>query len=78
MDCVVGWTLSVSRFNTNVHLFHKEYNSPLYLPLNILNKKVSLIEQFHGMYIVMGMQAIDREIANVDHVHSIAVKVEDG
>jgi hypothetical protein len=76
-DCVVGWSLGVSRYKEYTHLLHKESNSPAFLPLNIL-EKVILIEQFHARYIVIGIQAVNAEGAELDHVHSIVVKVGDG
>ena len=57
--CVIGWTLGVSRYNGHVHLLH-EANSLVFLPLNVL-EKVILLEQFHGQYIVIGIQAITCE-----------------
>jgi hypothetical protein len=53
-DCVVGWTLGVSRYKGYVHLLYKEANSLAFLPLNVL-EKVILVEQFHGQYIVIGI-----------------------
>jgi hypothetical protein len=41
-------------------------------------EKVFLIEQFHARYIVIGIQAVNAEGAELDHVHSIVVKVGDG
>jgi hypothetical protein len=76
-DCVVGWSLGVSRYKGYTHILHKESNSPAFLPLNVL-EKVILIEQFHSMYIVIGIQAVNAEGAELDHVHSIIVKVGDG
>jgi hypothetical protein len=76
-DCVVGWSLGVSRYKGFTHILHKESNSPAFLPLNVL-EKVILIEQFHSMYIVIGIQAVNAEGAELDHVHSIIVKVGDG
>jgi hypothetical protein len=75
-DCVVGWSLGVSRYKGYIHLLHKELNSPTFLPLNIL-EKVILIEQFHGQYIVIGTQAVNAEGVELEHVHSIVVKVGD-
>jgi hypothetical protein len=59
-NCVIGWTLGVSRHNGHVHLLHKEANSPAFLPLNVF-EKVILLEQFHGQYIVIGIQAVTPE-----------------
>jgi hypothetical protein len=75
-DCIVGWSLGVSRYKGYTHLLHKESNSPAFLPLNVL-EKVILIEQFHGQYIVMGIQAVNAEGVELEHVHSIVVKVGD-
>ena len=72
--CVTGWTLGVSQHKGHVLLLHKEANSPTFLPLNVL-EKVILIEQFHGQYIVIGIQVIICEGSKLQHVHSIFVKV---
>ena len=42
-NCVIGWTLGVSRHKGHVLFLHKEANSPTFLPLNVL-EKVILIE----------------------------------
>ena len=75
-NCVVGWSLGVSRYKGYTHLLHKELNSPAFLPLNVL-EKVILIEQFHVRYIVIGIQAVNVEGIELEHVHSIVVKVGD-
>jgi hypothetical protein len=59
-NCVIGWTLGVSRHNGHVHLLHKEANSPAFLLFNVF-EKVILLEQFHGQYIVIGIQAVTPE-----------------
>jgi hypothetical protein len=76
-DCVVGWSLGVSRYKGYTHLLHKESNSPAFLPLNVL-EKVILIEQFHARYIVIGIQVVNAEGVELEHVYSIVVKVGDG
>jgi hypothetical protein len=76
-DCVVEWSLGVSRYKGYTHLLYKESNSPAFLPLNVL-EKVILIEQFHARYIVIGIQAVNAEGVELEHVHSIVVKVGDG
>jgi hypothetical protein len=76
-NCVIRWTLGVSRHNGYIHLLHKEANSPAFLPLNVL-EKVNLMEQFHGQYIVIGIQAVTPEGSELQHVHSIVVKVGGG
>jgi hypothetical protein len=76
-NCVVGWSLGVSRYKGYTYLFHKKSNSPAFLPLNVL-EKVILIKQFHGQYIVIGTQAVNAEGVELEHVHSIVVKVGDG
>ena len=75
-DCVIGWNLGVSQYKDYIHLFHKESNSPTFLSLNVL-EKVILIEQFHGQYIVIGIQPVNAEGSELEHVHSIIVKVGD-
>jgi hypothetical protein len=76
-NCVVGWSLGVSRYKGYTHLLLKESNSPAFLPLNVL-EKVILIEQFHGQYIVIGIQAVNAKGIELEHVHSIVIKVGDG
>jgi hypothetical protein len=76
-DCIVGWSLGISRYKGYTHLLHKESNSPAFLSLNVL-EKVILIEQFHARYIVIGIQAVNAEGLELEHVHSIVVKVGDG
>jgi hypothetical protein len=76
-DCVVGWTLSISRYKGYAHLFHKESNSPTFLPLNVL-EKVILVEQFHSQYIVIEIQAMNADGSEMEHIHSIVVKIGDG
>jgi hypothetical protein len=41
-DCVVGWILGVSRYKGYAYILHKESNSPMFLPLNVLEKSFSL------------------------------------
>jgi hypothetical protein len=53
-DCIVGWSLGISRYKGYTHLLHKESNSPTFCLLNVM-EKVILIEQFHGQYIVIGI-----------------------
>jgi hypothetical protein len=50
--------LGVSRYKGYAHLLHKEPNSSTFLPLNV-SEKVMLVEQFHGEYIVIGIQAVN-------------------
>jgi hypothetical protein len=76
-NCVVGWSLGVSRYKGYTHLLLKESNSPAFLPLNVL-EKVILIEQFHGQFIVIGIQAVNAKGIELEHVHSIVIKVGDG
>ena len=60
-----------------IHLLHKESNFLTFLPLNVL-EKVILIEQFHVRYIVIGIQAMNAEGVELEHFHSIVIKVGDG
>jgi hypothetical protein len=76
-NCVTRWTLGVSRYNGYVHLLYKEANSPAFLLLNVL-EKVILMEQFHGQYIVIGIQAVTPKGSELEHIHSIVVKVGSG
>ena len=73
-SCVTGWTMGVSGQKDHVRLLHKEANSPGYLPLNVL-EKVILIEQLHGQYVLIGIQAVAPDGSEPHHVHSIVVKV---
>lgn len=73
-SCVTGWTMGVSGQKDHVRLLHKEANSPGYLPLNVL-EKVILIEQLHGQYVLIGIQAVAPDGSEPQHVHSIVVKV---
>jgi hypothetical protein len=41
-------------------------------------ENVILIEQFHGSYIVIGIQAVNAKGNELGHVYSIVVKVGDG
>jgi hypothetical protein len=41
-------------------------------------EEVILVEQFHGQYIVIRIQAVNAEGVELEHVHSIIVKVLDG
>jgi hypothetical protein len=41
-------------------------------------EKVILVEQFHGKYIVIRIQAVNPYGSELEHVHSIVVKVGDG
>ena len=74
---VVGWSLGVSWYKGYTHLRHKELNSLAFLPLNVL-EKVIFIEQFHAKYIVIGIQAVNAEGVELEHVYSIVVIVGDG
>jgi hypothetical protein len=76
-DCIVGWTLGISQYKGYGHLHHKESNSLTFLPLNVL-EKVIFVEQFHGQYIVIGLQAVNAKGSEVEHVYSIVFKVGDG
>ena len=76
-NCIIKWSLGVSRYNGFVHLLYKEANSLRFLPLNVL-EKVILMEQFHGQYIVIGIQVVSPEGSELEHVHSIVVKVGGG
>jgi hypothetical protein len=76
-DCIDRWMLGVSRYKGYAHLFHKEPNSPTFLPLNV-SEKVMLVEQFHGEYIVIGIQAVNTAERELAHVHSIVLSQERG
>jgi hypothetical protein len=69
-------SLGVSWYKDYAHLLHKESNSPTFLPLNVL-EKIIFDEQFHGEYIVIGIQVVSPNGSKLEHVYSIVVKVED-
>jgi hypothetical protein len=76
-DCVDRLLLGVSRYKGYAHLLHKEPNSPTFLLLNV-SEKVMLVEQFHGEYIVIGIQAVNTAGCELAYVHSIVVKSGEG
>ena len=76
-DCVDQWMLGISCYKRCAHLFHKELNSPTFLPLNV-SEKVIIIEQFHNKYIVIGIQVVDLAGGEIAHNHSIVVKLGEG
>ena len=45
-----------------------------FLPLNI-DKKVTLLENFHHEYVVVTLQAVDSSGEDTNHLHSIVVKI---
>ena len=47
------------------------------MPLN-LNEKVILLENFYQEYVVITLQAVDRDGADTKHIHSIVVKIGQG
>jgi hypothetical protein len=73
---MVGWILGIIRYNGYIHLFHNRLNSPTFLPLNVL-EKINIVEQFHGQYIVIRIQVVQGKGFELEHVHSIIVKVGD-
>ena len=75
--CVRFWTLGVSRFKNYIYLLHCESSKGSFLPLN-LNKKVILLENFYQEYVVITLQAVDRDGADTKHIHSIVVKIGQG
>ena len=75
--CVRFWTLGVSRFKNYVYLLHRESTRGSFLPLN-LNEKVILLENFYQEYVVIKLQAIDRDGVDTKHIHSIVVKIGEG
>jgi hypothetical protein len=73
-DCVRKWSLGISKFKKYVYLLHQEQHRHVFLPLNI-NEKVTLVEPFHQEYILIGLRAVDEFGVDLDHIHSIVVKV---
>ena len=69
--------LGVSRFKNYVYLLHRESNKGNFLPLN-LNEKVILLESFYQEYVVITLQAVDSDSADMEHIHSIVVKIGKG
>ena len=75
-DCVAGWMFGVSRFKKFVYLRHREYGSLDFLTRNT-NEKVPFIKQHHQEYIVIALEAVDDTGRELNHNHSIVVKVRD-
>ena len=75
--CVERWALGISCTKGYAYIFHKEANSPTFLPLNVL-EKVILVEQFHNKFIVIGIQVMDSAGVDIQHVHFIVVKLGEG
>ena len=73
-DCVDSWMLGVSRFKKYVYLLHRETPTGPFLPLNI-GEKVTLLENFHQEYVVITLQAVGSSGEDIDHLHSIVVKI---
>jgi hypothetical protein len=40
-------------------------------------EEVILVEQFHGQYIVIGIEVVNAKDSQLEHVYSIVVKVGD-
>ena len=76
-ECVQFWTLEVSRFKNYVYLLHRKSSKGSFLPLN-LDEKVILLENFYQEYVVIMLQAVDRDGADTKHIHSIVVKIGQG
>ena len=76
-ECVRFWTLGVSRFKNYVYLLHRESSRGSFLPLN-LNEKVILLENFYQEYVVITLQAVNRDGVDTKHIHSIVVKIGQG
>ena len=76
-DCVRSWTLEVSSFKNYVYLLHCESSRGSFLPLN-LDEKVILLENFYQEYVVITLQAVDRDGADTKDIHSIVVKIGQG
>ena len=74
---VRNWTLGVSRFKNHVYLLHHESSRGSFLPLN-LDEKVILLENFYQEYVVITLQAVDRDGADTKHIHSIVMKIGQG
>ena len=73
-DCVDSWTLGVSRFKKYVYLLHRETPTGPFLPLNI-DKKVTLLENFHQEYVVITLQAVDSGGEDTNPLYSTVVKI---
>jgi hypothetical protein len=69
-----SWCITIQGIT---HLLHKESNSPTFLPLNVM-EKVILIEQFHGQYIVIGIQAVNAKGVELEHVHCCQGRRQEG
>ena len=76
-NCVRSWTLGVSRFKNYVYLLHCKSSKGSFLPLN-LDEKVILLENFYHKYVIITLQAVDRDGTDTKHIHSIVVKIGQG
>ena len=76
-NCVLGWTLGVSRFKNYVYLLHRESSRGSFLPLNV-DEKETLLENFYQEYVVITFQAVDARGEDTSHIHSIVAKIDDG
>ena len=76
-ECVQFWTMEVSRFKNYVYLLHRESSKGTFLPLN-LDEKVILPENFYQEYVVLTLQAVNRDGTDMKHIHSIVVKIGQG
>ena len=73
-NCVDSWTLGVCRFKKYVYLLHRESKTGPFLLLNI-EEKVTVLGNFHQQYVVITVQAVDSSGEDIDHLHSIVVKL---
>ena len=76
-ECIRFWTLWVNRFKNYIYLLHCESSKGSFLPLN-LDEKVILLKNFYQEYVVITLQAVDRDGADTKHIHSIVVKIGQG
>ena len=69
--------MGVSRFKNYIYQLYRKSSRGSFLPLN-LNEKVILLENFYQEYVVITLQAIDRDGADTKHIHSIVMKIGQG
>ena len=67
----------MSRFKNYVYLLHHESSRGSFLPLN-LDERVILLENFYQEYVVITLQAVNRNGMDTKHIHSIVVRIGQG
>ena len=73
-DAVVHWNFGINRQKNFVFFRYKLEGSIRFMLWN-LNKKITLIEQHQGDYLVIVLQEVDGSGRPLAHVHSIVYNV---